>query len=398
MNIVALTPDRDHYIKPIETFLDYPLVFLRQPLWNELMSLKPRAVIFLGDWIYEYVQLIKKCRENCIPTILMMDGTIEWKHFFENPKWSYGGNASPYFPVNCDKVFVPGESTLRFLSFFGNQGKCEVTGFPRLDHYAKKRSITPSPKTKRRRIGVMSGNTAGYTESQIEESKRLFEDIYKWSELNNDITVLWRLRKGFENELDVEIVNDEAKELVDFLNKVDAVICQPSTAAYEAMLCGIPVAIADYNIAPNYMRAAWEIHSDLQIDTVNRDMLSANSLKLSLQEQILNDNLAFCGYSSQVCAQVINEMIKAAENCSSGECYYPSNISLEIVKKLDFPKISLEYSLFSKRTAYFFNEKTELEEAYTQLESLLDKKEFQLKRRTLGYWVEHFINKITKKI
>ena len=95
------------------------------------ISLNPILVIFIGDWKYEQHELVKLCKINKIPTVLMMDGTIEWKHFFENPKWSYGGNEAPYFPTYCDKIFVPGQSTFRFLEFFGNKGKCEITGLPR---------------------------------------------------------------------------------------------------------------------------------------------------------------------------------------------------------------------------------------------------------------------------
>lgn len=397
MNVVAITPDRDHYITPIEPFLDYPLLFLRKPAWEELQPLNPQAVIFLGDWLFEQQELIKKCKKNRIPTILMMDGTIEWKHFFENPKWSYGGNEAPYFPVYCDKIFVPGESTLRFLNFFGNRDKCEVTGFPRLDHYANIKQSHLNSGRNKKTLGIMSGNTAGYTPRQIKESKQLFEDLYHWAKKQSDIDVLWRLRKGFEKVLDVEVVNDQAESLINFLEKVDAVICQPSTAAYEAMLCKIPVALADYNIAPNYMHAAWEIHSPQQIDEVIKDMFNPPPLKISLQQHLLDDNLAFCGVSSKLCAALINEMIKISEKTPSQELHYPTSMSRKAVKEMGIKYTQLEFPLFSNRTIYTFNENTILQEAYTKLENIIKKKDLQLRRRTIGFWMERMIRKITEK-
>ncbi len=40
-----------------------------------------------------------------------------------------------HFPVYCDEIFVPGYSTFRFLGFFGNRGKTEITGLPRFDNH-----------------------------------------------------------------------------------------------------------------------------------------------------------------------------------------------------------------------------------------------------------------------
>jgi len=297
-NIVAVTPDRDHYISSIEPFLESPLIFLRTTDWDQLIQLDPKAVIFLGDWLYEQGELVKKCRERRIPTILMMDGTIEWKHFFENPKWSYGGNEAPYLPVQCDKVFVPGAGTYRFLDFFGNQGKCEITGLPRFDIYAEAFRTDHTENDRKKTLGVMSGNTAGYTEEQISESKQLFEDLSRWAESQTEVEVKWRLRKGFEKVLDVKIISDEAVSLIEFLGKVDAVISQPSTAAYEAMLAGLPVGLADYSTAPNYMHAAWEIHSREHISRIISEMMTPSSLKTSLQQHLLDDNIAYCGDSS----------------------------------------------------------------------------------------------------
>ncbi len=126
----------------------------------------------------------------------MIDETIEWKLFFENPKWAFGNKESPFLPVYCDKIFAPGHSTYRFLEFFGNPGKTEITGLPRLDTY-KIDNIRKSPVLKPT-IGIMSGNTAGYTAQQIAETIQLFTDLNEWAQNQNKIVVKWRLIKGFD--------------------------------------------------------------------------------------------------------------------------------------------------------------------------------------------------------
>ena len=397
MNIVAITPDRESYFLPLKEHLDFPLKFLSKVDWEEFMELRPIAALILGDWEYDLTEFIRKCKSNRIPTILLMDGTIEWKHFFENPKWSFGNNEAPYFPVYCDKIFVPGESTFRFLEFFGNKGKCEITGFPRLDNYNEV-NIQENVKTIRTKkiLGIMSGNTAGYTEEQIKQSKKLFEDIYFWSKAHLEFEVKWRLRKGFEKILDVVIENDDSPSLSDFINKVDAIICQPSTATYEAMLMGIPVALADYGIAPNYMHAAWEIHSTQQIDKVIRELLNPSNLKLSLQQQILNDNIAFCGRSAQICGLIINQMIKIAKGLSATNWIFPERMAINALNKLKIENKDIQMCLFPHRTSYKFTEITLLEEDYAKIKQQNEQLKYQLSRRSIGFWMDRLIKKITK--
>lgn len=392
MNIVAITPDRDQYILPLSKHLKYPLVFLRTPAWDELLKLDPIAVIFLGDWLFEQEQLIKNCKKNNIPSILLMDGTIEWKHFFENPKWSYGGHEAPYMPVLCDKIFVPGASTFRFLDFFGNHGKCEITGFPRFDHY---QSIKVEVKhlNESKVIGVMSGNTAGYTPEQISQSKRLFEDIYQWAQMNSEIEVKWRLRKGFEKILDVPVKNDNAGDLMEFLGKVDAVVCQPSTAAYEAMLMDLPTALADYSIAPNYMHAAWEIRGSEQIDPVMKSLISPEPLKTTLQQLLLNDTLAFRGNSATIAANLINDIIVFSKN--NPGTTLPANMFMNYLDGQNKTS-QINGSLFTNQSVYHFDELDTLKASYTRLESKTQKLSMQIQRRTPGFWMERLISKILK--
>lgn len=392
MNIVAVTPDRDQYILPLSKHLRYPLVFLRTLNWEDLILLKPAAVVFLGDWLFEHEQLIINCRKSNIPTILLMDGTIEWKHFFENPKWSYGGNEAPYFPVQCDKVFVPGASTYRFLEFFGNYSKCEIVGFPRFDHYQSvlfDKRLSNQNKV----IGVMSGNTAGYTKEQIDQSKQLFEDLFRYFKQNNKVEVKWRLRKGFESLLDVTIKNENTGTLVEFLQEVDAVICQPSTAAYESMMFGLPTAIADYSIAPNYMHSAWEIKNREHIDPIIESLINPEPIKKIYQQQLLEDTVAFKGNSAMVAANIINEMISLKIKLPDVE--FPPNLFLKFLENQTTCVFYVD-SLFPNQTAYRYTELNLLKEAYTKLERKTYRLIKDTQRRNIGFWFDRVISKIIK--
>jgi hypothetical protein len=139
--IAAITPDRYYHIEPLSKYFDRSIAFFSTPQEALLSNEVIEAVVYLGDWTYQLANSVSEFRNRRIPTILLMDGTIEWNHFFENPKWSGGGKEAPYFPVYCDKIFTPGYSTARFLEFFGNKGKCEITGLPRFDEYRNGKSL-----------------------------------------------------------------------------------------------------------------------------------------------------------------------------------------------------------------------------------------------------------------
>lgn len=387
MNIVAITPDRENYIRPIEKYLNFPLVFLKTTDWDEFIRLKPCAAIFLADWSYELLEIVEECKKNRIPTILMMDGTIEWKHFFENPKWSFGKKEAPFFPVYCDKVFVPGYSTYRFLEFFGNEGRTEITGLPRFDGY--KNAVLERREILKPTIGIMSGNTAGYTPLQIDQTIQLFTDLYNWSIRQNEIVIKWRLRKGFEKLLDFEILNNNEGSLADFLSTVSAVVSQPSTAAFEAMLTGVPVALADYNIAPNYMHGAWEIKSNDQIAFVLSELVKPAPHKILYQQQLLEETIAYCGMSSKVCATIINEMIGQAENLSIENWKFQPNMAFKIASNMELPNEVLNTDLFPFRVKYKFSDVAILQEELIKKTVLIEKLQLLLRNK----WIEFFVGK-----
>lgn len=386
-SIVAVTPDRHDYIEPIRLYLKHELKIALGPNEVDLKNNKPLAVIVLGDWTYDLQQFVDNCRKHRVPTIVMMDGTIEWNHFFENPKWSYGSNETPYIPIYCDKVFAPGANTVRFLEFFGNKGKCEATGLPRFDHYRGKFHLSPSTN-RTIRVGVMSSNTAGYTQDQVDNSIALFTSINEVFQYIVGFELKWRLRKGFNEKLPFKAVNSPEKGLEEFVANVDVVICQPSTAAYEAMMLGKPTAIADFGAAPNYLRGAWEIRKSQHILDTVKDMVKLPRHKTMMQQYILHDTLANCGRSAQVCAATIEDMIAHVATLNSDEWFFPENMS---IRHSDLG--SQDMAIYKH---YELNEMEALQERYTKAKVKIFQLEQKLARRGLGFWIERLINKLTE--
>ena len=129
LQIVVVTSDRYYHCKPMESFFKIPFIYTDKTDWIEIEKNNPSVLIFLADWTTDHVALIEQARKHFIPTILLMDGLIDWKGFVGSTKWLAGNNILPYHPVYCDKVFAPGFRTARTLLSWGNStSKIEVTG------------------------------------------------------------------------------------------------------------------------------------------------------------------------------------------------------------------------------------------------------------------------------
>ena len=90
----------------------------------------------ISDEFYSLItnQLVR-LREAGVPTLHVLDGIVEWRNTWENPRSATESDGMPLFqPILADKVACFGKAQARILESWGNLGKCEVVGAPRLDH------------------------------------------------------------------------------------------------------------------------------------------------------------------------------------------------------------------------------------------------------------------------
>ena len=60
MNVIALTPDRDHYISSIKKYLKYPLIFQRDLNWQNFVSKKTCLSNFFSRLEIRFSKFYKK--------------------------------------------------------------------------------------------------------------------------------------------------------------------------------------------------------------------------------------------------------------------------------------------------------------------------------------------------
>ena len=82
------------------------------------------------------VSIIRHAVKNNIPVLIIADGILEYKNTWERPDTTPG---SIFQPVLGHKIACIGRAQARVLESWGNLGKCEVVGLPRLDQLVQKK-------------------------------------------------------------------------------------------------------------------------------------------------------------------------------------------------------------------------------------------------------------------
>lgn len=363
-------------------------------------ELEPDIILSLTDSYYETYRLVKHARAKRIPTLLMMDGSFEWRHTWENPRFTSVARV-PYFqPTSFDKVACYGWQSVRTLESWGNIGKCELVGDPRHDKYLTIRRI---PHSGRPRILVMSANSPGYISSQLELARRSFEDLDRILNTDFNVDVVWRLRKGLDTLLGVRgtASNSFGETLYEILPQMDAVISQPSTAALEAMLVGLPTAIVDYGNTPQYLGSAWRISACEHIKPVVEGLLGADAKYMVFQDEVLHNQLECLSPAKPRLIQLIERMVDYGRRAraENSELAYPVRIlSPELNGHLPSSEHFQLQTLYPAISAFASEEVTalqiELANAYQEL-SMLRK---ELETRRVRYWFSIVARKLYRQL
>jgi len=304
-----------------------------EPDWrpSTIMAHHPALVITFDESQPERGLCIAEMARQGVPTLLIMDGIPEWRNTWVRARDS---SARPLNqPIFAHKVACLGRADARLYESWGNLGKCEVVGSPRLDPIiALNRSLRVEPvKDRSLRLLVMTAKTPGFTKQEVERTFQSLLDLWDYLSKRDNIQVLWRVTAGLHKRLGVKNKLTEAStgELKDVLAMVDAVITTPSTAMLEAMLFGHPVALLDYHNCPHYIPAAWRISSKEHIESSVEDLRQAPLERMLYQDYCLKDALSCISPALPRMINLIETMIKLRQQqLSSGrqELKFPLRI------------------------------------------------------------------------
>ncbi len=285
--------------------------------------------------------------ENRVPVLILADGILEYRNTWEHPDLSDG---SIFQPLCGHKLACIGRGQARVVETWGNVGKCEVVGLPRLDEVMA--SEPPAPRTTGPfRVLVATASSPAFDEQQQEtvvRSLRLLQQRLSGSATINErpIEVTWRLSRDLEPELGLDLSHTEERSpLGEVIDSVDAVITTPSTVYLESTLRKRPTAILDFHNRPQYVTSAWVISAGEQIEPVLSELANPPAHKMLFQTAVLHDHLECRTPALPRLLRLIETMVQAG--CHSRENLTPLKLPARILtdEQMGFSQVPAEFDL-----------------------------------------------------
>lgn len=335
MEIVFLASEflRYHF-ESLEPYFSGRFAYVSTYNYADIVKHKPSLVICLDEHFCERGQVIGQLKSQGIATLQVVDGIVEWRRTWDY-RWqghAVDGIVNPLNqPAIAHKIACLGRRDTRILESWGNLGKCEIVGAPRLDVLVRRRTsgeFQDATSSSRPRILVMTAKTPGFSPTQIKTTIHSLQDLKRYFDSRQDIEIIWRLTRGIEKQIGVEnqATDLRGRELHSILGGVDAVITTASTAMLEAMLTNRPVALLDYHNTPHYFEAAWTIVCEDHIHSVVGELLSPPKHRVDYQNFLLEEQLAYHPSATDRLVKLIERMLEVKRSNTSVEIGFPFRI------------------------------------------------------------------------
>jgi hypothetical protein len=391
MKILCLLRDQQSHVSPLVDKMKGEAGFVIDSSWTEeiVASVAPDLVLCVNDVSYEISKCIDMAKKLGIPSLVLQDGTLEWRCQYMNPNFGAGGGPPQHQPVLADKIACLGGQSTRHLAAWGNADKVEITGMPKMDAVLE-RPLTPLASSLPKRILVMTAKKPWFDDVQKEVVLRSLFDIRDHLMARKDVEVIWRVTKNLKDILNVtnRLSEVESSELVEIVDSVDLVISTPSTAILEAMLRDRPVVALDYHNTPRFLQTAWTISADSHIKKNIDDALNPSLAKLSFQRVCLSDSLRCDGSATERVAHLIRRMVEIGRDCrSKGKSL---SLPARIVGDSGGHSSSEPFPLglaYSDQTVFETVDQVALKARLARAEKDLQKLRAELVSRKIGYWI-----------
>lgn len=288
-------------------------------------------IVTHNQYRFEEVSVLRRASLQNIPTLVLADGILEYRNTWDNPLIPEG---AVFQPVIGHKLACIGQSQLRLIDAWNGPGTGELVGMPRLDGCLKphhKSRVVPGEF----HVLIATARTPGFTSQQVETTRQSLTDLRDWlakhPTINGErLVTSWRISSDLADELNIETTphNSVQNELIQALDRVDAVITTPSTVALEGMLAGRPVAWLDYHQAPALIGVVWTIQCQSHIASVMHQLLAPPPQKLDLQRTFLLDSLECQTPASDRLIKLVQVMARCGNEAylSQGKLVLPHRV------------------------------------------------------------------------
>ena len=398
--VLTLARQQDHHIEPFRNRLSLPVI--NDETWDPgiLDQYDVAFLVVLSNDVWDSDRCLRAARRKRIPSLLLMDGILEFKHQWTNPRFAAGGGAPFLTPVLADKVACKGWNDVRRLEAWGNQGKCEIVGLPRLDRYLTLRG-QPRSVSNPKRILVTSANTPWFTDEQRQNALSGFRALREFARARRDFELVWRLRRWIGDSISLrpDECSDPASPLPSVLRNVDAVITQASTVQLEAMLLGLPVAVLDFDNVPAFLPSAWRITSPSQIERAVDGLLDPEPARLSYQDECLHNELDCSSPAADRLLSLMEEMIAVGERAKREGV--PLRLPARMLPRLCTMLFSFHVDLerqYPGHPTFGNKDLLDMQRRLAMAEQELQAGRQKLKRRSFGYWIERSFHSLGHRV
>lgn len=261
---------------------------------------------------WEEIAALRRIYESGqVPVLILADGILEYRNIWEHPDLADG---CIFQPVVGHKLATIGFGQTRAIESWGNVGKCETVGLPRLDSVKEGSPIRTEGAF---RILIATATTPAFNQIQREAVVQSLAHLHKrlttQPKVNGrDVEVVWRLTDGLDEEIGVDSKTEDElprPALAEIIDGADAVIMTPSTMFLECALRKRPVAILDFHNTPHFVGAAWMINSPLHLNQTLIDLANPPAAKMMFQENVLRQQLRCDGSAADRMIELIATMV-----------------------------------------------------------------------------------------
>ena len=251
---------------------------------------------------------VAACKSRGIPTFHVLDGVIDWRTTFDNPKFDLDCGGVPLFqPLLSDCVFAMGELQKRQLAWLGNKN-VYATGFPRFDPL-QTRPCRSGAVDHQPRLLIATANTPWVTAEQQQVVTSQFRGLMEGIDKSTpQIEPTWRIARSLGETLGLNVnANGTAAQALD---NADAVITTPSTFAVESILKGVPTLIFDPFAFPSLTPSAWHANHWESVLFQLPNLLTPSSAQAQHQNWLAKSSFRADGLAANRIAETINRVIK----------------------------------------------------------------------------------------
>jgi hypothetical protein len=313
------------HFSSIHEYYGSSLVYIDNYNSNHIISQKPDLVILPDEHWCQLGNIVSLCKDYKILTLQLMDGILEWRRIWDysNNNRKVDGVLNPLNqPAFADKIACLGYRDFKILESWGNIGKCELVGIPRLKEIQNSIKDYSQVNSSKRRILICTAKTPAFTEEQERNVLESLEDLKAFFLRRKDIEITWRITGDYGKRLNIEnTLNDfSGQEIHQLISQVDAVITTPSTTLLEAMLLKRPVALLDYHNTPHYFETAWTISAKCHVSNVVDELVKPPICKMEYQEFLLKEQLFTFKDPTARLIELIDKMLIYKDNYQELPC------------------------------------------------------------------------------